>query len=100
VTEGLRRSLEHRLARVERRLLSAVKRHEREIMHQLATARGSLYPHGTRQERKLAFVPFLARYGPSLIEQMRAAAGVHARSLLSGVSGVAVSSAAPTPARV
>jgi bacillithiol biosynthesis cysteine-adding enzyme BshC len=100
VIEGLRRSLEHRFARLERRLLSAVKRRETEIMHQLATARGSLYPHGTRQERKLAFIPFLARYGPALIEQMRAAAGVHARSLLSGAPVPAAPSSVPAPASV
>lgn len=99
VIEGLRRSLEHRMARVERRLLSAVKRRETEIMHQLATARGSLYPHGTRQERKLAFIPFLARYGPELVEQLRAAAGVHARSLLTGAPVMAASSAS-APVRV
>jgi bacillithiol biosynthesis cysteine-adding enzyme BshC len=98
VIEGLRRSLEHRMARVERRLLAAVKRRETEIMHQIATARGSLYPHGTRQERKLAFVPFLARYGPVLIEQMLAAAGAHARALLSGAPSMAASSAATAPA--
>jgi uncharacterized protein YllA (UPF0747 family) len=100
VIEGLRRSLEHRFARLERRLLSAVKRRETEIMHQLASARGSLYPHGTRQERKLAFIPFLARYGPALIEQMRAAAGVHARSLLTGASVPAAPSSVPAPAPV
>jgi Uncharacterized protein conserved in bacteria len=97
--EGLRRSLEHKLARVERRLLAAVKRRETEIMHQLATARGSLYPHGARQERKLAFIPFLARYGPELVEQLRTAAGVHARSLVSGAPAMAPLSAA-TPASV
>jgi bacillithiol biosynthesis cysteine-adding enzyme BshC len=93
VIDGLRRSLEHRMARVERRLLAAVKRRETEIMQQVATARGSLYPHGARQERKLAFVPFLARYGPGLVEQMRAAADVHARSLLSGAPANAAATA-------
>jgi uncharacterized protein YllA (UPF0747 family) len=101
VIEGLRRSLEHRMARVERRLLAAVKRRESEIMRQIATARGSLYPHGTRQERKLAFVPFLARYGPALIEQMLAAASTHARGLLSGAPSIAApATATPPPARV
>lgn len=99
VIEGLRRSIEHRMARLERRMLAAVKRRETEIMHELATARGSLYPHGTRQERKLGFIPFLARYGPSLVEQMRAAAGLHARSLVSGAPANAASSAA-APAAV
>jgi bacillithiol biosynthesis cysteine-adding enzyme BshC len=94
VIEGLRRSLEHRMARLERRLLAAVKRRETEVMHQIATARGSLYPHGTRQERKLAFVPFLARHGPALVDQMLSAAGAHVRELLAGTPTIAVSATA------
>jgi bacillithiol synthase len=99
VIEGLRRSLDHRVARVERRTLAAVKRRETEVMRELATARGSLYPHGTRQERKLAFIPFLARYGPGLIEQMKAAASAHAQSLVSAPPSIA-SPPAATAARV
>jgi uncharacterized protein YllA (UPF0747 family) len=99
IIDGLRRSLDHRLARVERRTLAAVKRRETEVMRELATARGSLYPHGTRQERKLAFIPFLARYGPALIEQMQAAARAHAESLLTGAPSIA-SPPAAAPARV
>lgn len=82
VLDGLRRAVEHRVARVERRYTAAVKRRETEVMHRLATARGSLYPYGARQERKLAFIPFLARYGPGLVEQMLAAARAHARLLV------------------
>ena len=99
VIEGLRHSLDHRLARMERRTLAAVKRRETELMREIATTRGSLYPHGARQERKLAFIPFLARYGPALIEQMHAAATAHAQSLLSGVPSI-VQPSSPTPARV
>ena len=84
------------MARLERRLLAAVKRRETDVMHQIATARGSLYPHGTRQERKLAFVPFLARYGPALVEQMLSAAGAHARDLLAGTPTIAASATATT----
>ena len=51
-------------------------------MRQLATARGSLFPHGARQERKLAFIPFLARYGPEVLQQMLASARVHARTIV------------------
>ena len=65
-------------------------------MHRIATARGALYPHGVRQERKLGWVPFLARYGPELVEQMLDAARAHARSIVSGAPSLA--SNAPAPA--
>jgi uncharacterized protein YllA (UPF0747 family) len=93
--EGLQRSIEHRLERTERRFLAAVKRAEVDAMRQLATARGSLFPHGARQERKLAYIPFLARYGPTLLEQMLASARVHARALVE----TPVEQASPVAAR-
>lgn len=80
--EGARRGLEHRIERLERRVLAGVKRHESELMRQIAVIRGSLYPQGIRQERRLAFVPFLAKYGPDLLEQMLDAARAHARGLV------------------
>lgn len=89
VVDGLRRSVGHQISRLERRIYAAVKRREDDVMHRLATARGSLYPHGTRQERKLAFAPFLARYGPQLVEQMLEAARVHARAIVSGSPSIA-----------
>lgn len=70
--------------RLERRILAAVKRRETESMYALATARGSLWPLGTRQERALNFIPLLARYGPSLLDSMRSAAAEHARRLVGG----------------
>ena len=82
VFEGLGHSLEHRLERLERRLLAGVKRREVDLMRQLATARGALFPHGVRQERKLASIPFLARYGAPLLDRMLAEARVHARLLV------------------
>lgn len=82
--DGTARTIEHRLDRLERRLLAAVKRRETDAMRQIATARGSLFPHGVRQERKLSFIPFLARYGPALLDQMLEAAQVHARGIVSG----------------
>jgi hypothetical protein len=99
VLEGLRRSLEHRLVRLERRLVAGVKRRETEMMGRIARARGSLYPHGVRQERQLAFIPFLARYGQALVDEMIAAARVHARSLVSGAPAVSPKPTTP-PARV
>jgi uncharacterized protein YllA (UPF0747 family) len=82
--DGMARTIEHRIDRLERRLLAAVKRRETDEMRRISTARGSLFPHGVRQERKLSFIPFLARYGPPLLEQMLEAAGAHARSIVAG----------------
>jgi uncharacterized protein YllA (UPF0747 family) len=82
VLDGLQRSLVHRLERVERRFLAGVKRREFRVMHQIATARGALYPHGAPQERRLAHISFLARYGSSLLDAMLVAAHAHARSTL------------------
>jgi uncharacterized protein YllA (UPF0747 family) len=91
VVDGLRRSLEHRLARTERRLVAAVKAKEVEVMRRLSAARGSLFPHGVRQERKLAYIPFLARYGPALVEQLLDAARAHARAVVAGSPAIPVS---------
>jgi bacillithiol synthase len=82
VLDGLQRSLVHRLERVERRFLAGVKQREFRVMHQIATARGALYPHGAPQERRLAHIAFLARYGSSLLDAMLAAAHAHAWSTL------------------
>jgi hypothetical protein len=51
-------------------------------MRQVATVRGALYPYGAPQERKLGYVPFLARYGPGLLDRMLAEAGAHARAIV------------------
>ena len=52
-------------------------------MTQLGTARGSLFPLGTRQERALNILPFMARHGAMIVDRMIAAARVHARGLVS-----------------
>ena len=88
VVDGLRRALDHRVSRLERRVLASIKRRETEVMRRVSTARGALYPHGGRQERKLAFAPFLARYGPALVDQMLAAAHVHAHALVAGSTAI------------
>lgn len=83
--EGLRRSLLHRLERAERRYIAGIKRREDALMRDIATAAAGLYPNGMRQERVLNWVPFLARYGSSLMELMRSEATRHAAALI-GVS--------------
>ncbi|HWL41140.1 MAG TPA: bacillithiol biosynthesis BshC [Gemmatimonadaceae bacterium] len=78
VTGGLRANLMRRLDRFERRLISGAKRRHADVMQEIATARGSLWPFGNPQERVLNFVPFLARYGPALIDDMLSEARQHA----------------------
>ena len=82
VTGGLRANLMRRLDRFERRLIAAAKKLHSDVMHEIGTARGSLYPLGKPQERSLNFVPLLARYGPELREEMLARAREHADQLL------------------
>jgi bacillithiol synthase len=82
VTDGLRANLLRRLDRFERRLVAAAKRRYVDVMTEIGTVRGSLYPFGKQQERGLNFVPLLARYGTALRDDMLAQAVVHAAHLL------------------
>jgi uncharacterized protein YllA (UPF0747 family) len=84
VTGGLRANLMRRLDRFERRLIAAAKKQHADIMHEIGTARGSLYPLGKPQERGLNFVPMLARYGPGLLNDMLDEARGHAARLVGG----------------
>ncbi len=89
VLEGLTRDLEHRLSRMERRLVAAVKRRETETARDLAIARAALFPLGSAPERKLSLVPTLARYGLGVLTDMKRLASVHARALVRGSSSSA-----------
>ena len=84
VVEGHRRTLHRRVDRLERRLVAAVKRRQSEAAHDLATARGALYPAGKRQERALNLLPILARHGPRVLELMQERAAEHAVGLVAG----------------
>jgi len=88
VTGGLRANLLRRLDRFERRLLAAAKKQYADIMLEIATARGSLYPLGKPQERALNFVPLLARYGPGLRDDMLAEARAYAQSMVGSATPV------------
>ncbi len=81
VTGGLRANLMRRLDRFERRLIAAAKRRHADLMQEIGTARGSLYPMGKPQERALNFVSFLARYGEGLRSDMLEGARAHAAFL-------------------
>jgi len=83
VIDGAQRSIRHRLDRLERRIVAASKRRETDTMTQIGTARGALFPLGTRQERALNILPFMARHGSMIVDRMIAAARTHARGLVS-----------------
>jgi uncharacterized protein YllA (UPF0747 family) len=80
--EGAMNSLQHRVDRLERRLVAGVKRREVSELRDVATLRSALYPFGKRQERTLNLLPILARHGLELLGEMRQAAGAHASALV------------------
>jgi bacillithiol synthase len=84
VVQGAVVSLQHRIDRLERRLLAGVARRETDRMRDLGTARGALYPFGGRQERTLNLIPILARHGTELLREIHAAAGVYADDIVGG----------------
>jgi uncharacterized protein YllA (UPF0747 family) len=90
--DGTGRALEWRLSRLERRINAAVKAREAHLMRDLATARGSLFPAGVRQERALNLIPLLSRHGLGLLDEMRASAMTHARALVASTTEPAIAS--------
>jgi bacillithiol biosynthesis cysteine-adding enzyme BshC len=82
--QGAMQSLQHRVDRLERRLVAGIKRRESSLLRDVATLRAALYPFGTRQERALNLIPILGRQGVALLPEMRDAAEQHARQLLAG----------------
>ena len=72
--EGAGRQLEHKIDRLDRRLLAAVKRRGSERLQLLATARGALFPGEVPQERALNMIPLLARYGSDPLDSLLASA--------------------------
>ena len=98
VIDGAQRAIDHRLERLERRIVAAAKRRATETMTQIATARGALFPLGTRQERALNMLPFMARHGSVITDRMIAGARAHARRLV-GRDRETNASAAPQASR-
>ncbi|MEO8337974.1 MAG: bacillithiol biosynthesis BshC [bacterium] len=80
--QGAMQSLQHRVDRLERRVVAGIKRRERSLLRDVATLRGALYPFGTRQERAVNLIPLLSRHGVELLSEMHVAAAGHARSLI------------------
>ncbi len=61
------------LDQLERKAVQALKRREAETRQQVQRVREALMPGGKPQERVFPVLPFLARYGPRLIDTIRAA---------------------------
>jgi bacillithiol biosynthesis cysteine-adding enzyme BshC len=72
--QGAMRQLEHKLDRLDRRMLASVKRRGSVRLQLLATARGALFPGEQPQERALNMIPLLARYGSDPLDSVLAAA--------------------------
>ena len=84
--DGAARAFEHRLGRLERRYLAALKRRDDAATRALAVARAALQPDGVRQERALNALPLVARHGPALLDAMLVEARRHADRLVDPVA--------------
>lgn len=82
--EGTRLLLHGRADRLERRFLAAAKRTDTELVRIMTVVRGALRPGGLRQERALAWWPFVARHGEAVLAQLREATASHAARLVAG----------------
>jgi bacillithiol biosynthesis cysteine-adding enzyme BshC len=60
----------HQLEIIEKKLLQAVKRQNEILTQQITKAAYALYPRHHLQERELSFVPFLCKYGRSLVQTL------------------------------
>jgi uncharacterized protein YllA (UPF0747 family) len=88
--QGAIASLQHRVDRLERRVLARIARREEDVMRDLGTVRGALHPFGVRQERALNLLPTLSRHGLALFDELRDAAGGHAAAIVAGAAARAV----------
>ncbi len=67
--------LEREIEALEKKLMHVWKRRQEESVQQIRRAHGHLFPRGGLQERTLSFLGPYARYGPPLVERLRAALG-------------------------
>ncbi len=63
------------LDQLERKAVQALKRREAEMRQQIQRVRQLLMPGGKPQERVFPVLPFLAKYGPGLVEVIRSGIG-------------------------
>jgi bacillithiol biosynthesis cysteine-adding enzyme BshC len=68
--QGVKHQALSGLQDIERKLVQHLKRRQETELGQLAKARTLVLPDNQPQERVLTVAPFLARYGPSLIDEL------------------------------
>ena len=73
--EGAARStlgrMQDDLKKLHGKIIQAAKRKDETLRRQFHHARDQAFPEGHPQEREIAFIHFLNKYGPSLIERLR-----------------------------
>jgi bacillithiol biosynthesis cysteine-adding enzyme BshC len=62
--------MEHELRTLETKVIHAAKRRDETLRRQFARAQAQFFPLGHPQERTLAVVFFLNRYGPALVDRL------------------------------
>lgn len=60
--------MEHELRALHAKVIHAAKRRDETLRRQFTRAQSQAFPHGHPQERTLAVVYFLAKYGPGLVD--------------------------------
>ena len=60
---------------LEKRIVGHLKRRQETEITQIERARAAVFPEGKPQERVFGIVPFLARYGPGILDQLAEAVG-------------------------
>lgn len=70
------------VAKLEKRLVAAIRRRSDTTLRQVERARDQLFPLGEPQERVVSVVSFLARHGREVLDVLAASARAHARAVL------------------
>lgn len=71
---------------IEKKLVQHLKRRQETELGQIGRARTAVLPAGKPQERVLTVAPFLARYGPALVDDLRDAIEAWYAGALEGAS--------------
>jgi len=64
------RKMHYQLSTLERKAAQAAQSRSEQVERDAARLENSLYPHKTPQERLYSGINYLARYGPSLLDQI------------------------------
>lgn len=62
--------MEHELRALHSKIIHAAKKRDETLRRQFTRAQAQAFPHGEPQERALATVFFLNRYGPALVDRL------------------------------